>query len=79
MQRIAEAHQIAFEALKAFTDSIVERKIFDGEQLSDLLAPLSLSWRERTKAELSLMKELTPLLKRMSNGQNISGLSAYEE
>ncbi|MCQ2320411.1 MAG: type I restriction endonuclease subunit R [Bacteroidales bacterium] len=79
LQRIAEAHQIAFEALKAFTDSIVERKIFDGEQLGDLLAPLNLSWRERTKAELSLMKELTPLLKRMSNGQNISGLSAYEE
>lgn len=77
--RIAEKHQIAFEALKTFTNGIAERKIFDGEQLSDLLAPLSLSWRERTKAELSLMKELTPLLKRMSNGQNISGLSAYEE
>lgn len=77
--RIAEEHQITFEALKDFTNSIVERKIFDGEQLSDLLAPLSLSWRERTKAELSLMKELVPLLKRLSNGQNISGLSAYEE
>lgn len=76
---IAEEHHITFENLKAFTDSIVERKIFDGEQLGDLLEPLSLSWRERAKEELSLMKELVPLLKRLANGQNISGLSAYEE
>lgn len=52
--------------------------IFDGEQLTDLLAPLELSWKDRAKKELALMKDLVPLLKRYVQGREISGLAAYE-
>ena len=37
------------------------------------------SWEDRTRKEEEVMKDLIPLLKRMTGGQNISGLSAYEE
>ena len=53
--------------------------IFDGEKLSDLLAPLELGWKARIKAELALMDDLVPLLKRLAVGREISGLSAYED
>ena len=50
----------------------------DGEQLSDLLAPLDLGWKARTQAELALMADLHPLLTKRAGGREISGLSAYE-
>jgi hypothetical protein len=34
-------------------DGILDRMIFDGEHLSDLLAPLDLGWKARTQAELA--------------------------
>jgi type I restriction enzyme R subunit len=52
--------------------------IFDGEQLTDLLAPLELSWKERRTKELALMEDLVPLLKKQAQGKEISGLNAYE-
>ena len=52
--------------------------IFDGEQLSDLFAPLELGWKARGKAELALMDDLVPLLKKQAGGREISGLAAYE-
>jgi type I restriction enzyme R subunit len=52
--------------------------IFDGEQLTDLLAPLELSWKERRTKELALMNDLVPLLKKHAQGKEISGLNAYE-
>lgn len=52
--------------------------IFDGEKLSDLLAPLNLGWRDRTQKELELMEDLIPLLKKLANGREIVGLNAYE-
>jgi type I restriction enzyme R subunit len=54
------------------------RMIFDGERLSDLLAPHDLGWKARTQAELALMADLRPLLRRRAAGRDISGLSAYE-
>ena len=65
--------------LQEFVNGIVERKIFDGEKLSELVAPLELGWKDRTKKETAIMTDLVPLLKRMAGGQKISGLSAYEE
>ena len=62
----------------AFVNGIMERMIFDGEKLIDLLEPLNLSWRERTQKELELMDELVPLLKKMADGREIVGLKAYE-
>ena len=52
--------------------------IFDGEALSDLMAPLDLGWKARAQAETVLMKELVPLLQKRAQGRDISGLSAYE-
>ncbi|GGF96055.1 MULTISPECIES: type I restriction endonuclease subunit R [Cysteiniphilum] len=75
---IADKHRIAREALQAFVDSILDRMIFDGEKLSDLLQPLDLGWKARTQAELALMDELVPLLNKFAQGQEISGLAAYE-
>lgn len=76
---IAETHSISVSALQEFVHSIVERKIFDGEKLSELIAPLELGWKDRTRKETAIMTDLVPLLKRMAGGQKISGLSAYEE
>ena len=75
---LAEKHGIKKQELGAFIQEIIERMIFDGEKLSDLLSPLDLSWRDRTKKELDLMEDLIPLLKKLANGREIVGLSAYE-
>lgn len=75
---IAAKHGLATDALQAFVDGILDRMIFDGEQLSDLMAPLDLGWKARTQAELALMEELHPLLTKRASGRDISGLSAYE-
>ncbi|HAU56249.1 MAG TPA: DEAD/DEAH box helicase [Comamonadaceae bacterium] len=75
---IATRHQLAPAALQAFVDGILQRMIFDGEALSDLMAPLELGWKARAQAETALMKELVPLLQKRAQGREISGLSAYE-
>ena len=76
---LAQRHGLAPAALSALVDRILHRMIFDGEELSQLLAPLDLGWRERTRRELELMAELLPFLKKQAGGRTISGLSAYEE
>ncbi|WP_130902047.1 type I restriction endonuclease subunit R [Pseudomonas sp. Sample_23] len=76
---IASKHHLPPAALHSFVDSILQRMIFDGEQLSDLMAPLELGWKARTKAELALMEDLHPLLSKRAQGRDISGLSAYEQ
>ena len=76
---IAQKHKITPEALNEFINGIMERKIFDAEKLTDLLAPLNLGWKARAKVESDLMADLIPLLKRKADGEEISGLSAYEE
>ena len=75
---IAAKHGLALAALQAFVDGILGRMIFDGEQLSDLMAPLDLGWKARAQAELALMADLLPLLTKRACGRDISGLSAYE-
>ena len=75
---IAQKHGLKTASLKTFVEAIISRMIFDGEQLNDLLAPLQLGWKERTKQELALMESLIPQLKKLSQGREISGLSAYE-
>ena len=76
---IATRHQLAPAALQTFVDGILQRMIFDGEALSDLMAPLDLGWKARAQAELAMMKELVPLLHKRAQGREISGLSAYEQ
>lgn len=76
---IARKYEITTESLNDFIYGIMERKIFDAEKLNDLLAPLNLGWKARAKVESALMTDLIPLLKRKAEGEEISGLSAYEE
>ena len=76
---IACKYGITTDSLNDFINGIMERKIFDAEKLNDLLAPLNLGWKARAKVESALMTDLIPLLKRKAEGEEISGLSAYEE
>ena len=76
---IADAHGLDVAALQMFVELIVRRRIFDGEALSDLMAPLGLGWKSRTQKELALMEQLSPLLHKLADGREISGLSAYEQ
>ncbi|MBI2513039.1 MAG: type I restriction endonuclease subunit R [Opitutae bacterium] len=75
---VAQKHALPVERLQAFVDAILQRLVFDGEQLTELLAPLGLNWKTRRVAELALMEDLVPLLKKRAAGRDISGLNAYE-
>lgn len=75
---IAERHRLDLAPLKAFTDAILLRGVFDAEQLIDLMAPLGLGWKDRARAEVALMDDLAPLLRKRSGDREISGLRAYE-
>jgi len=76
---VAGKHGLTNDALQGFVDGILDRMIFDGEQLTDLMEPLGLGWRERREKELALMEDLLPLLKKRAAGRDISGLNAYEQ
>ena len=75
---IANAHGLQTEGLKSFVEQVMSRMIFDGEQLTGLLEPLELGWKERSRVETALMKDLAPQLKKLAEGREISGLAAYE-
>ena len=79
IEGLAHAYGLKTESLEAFVDTILQRMIFDGEQLTDLMEPLGLGWRERRERELALMAALVPLLNKRADGRNISGLNAYED
>ncbi len=76
---IAGKHGLAAEELDGFVDGILQRMIFDGEALTDLMEPLGLNWKARRVKELELMADLMPLLLKRAGGREISGLSAYEQ
>jgi type I restriction enzyme R subunit len=79
LSHIAHSHGLQTGDLKAFVEKIIARMIFDGEKLTDLLEPLGLSWRDRRVKELALMDDLVPQLKKLAQGREISGLTAYEK
>ena len=76
---LSAKHGLPVAALQAFVDGILSRRIFDGEQLTELLAPLDLGWKVRTQKELALMSDLLPLLNKRAGGREIAGLKAYEQ
>ncbi len=76
---VAIRHGLEPAAVQTFVDQVLLRHVFDGEQLSELVAPLGLGWKARTEKELALMQDLAPLLHKLSQGREISGLSAYEQ
>lgn len=75
---IAAKHGLNADALQGFVTAILDRMIFDGDLLTDLLAPLELGWKGRTHKELALMDDLGPLLEKFAEGQPISGLEVYD-
>jgi type I restriction enzyme R subunit len=75
---LAQAHGLDPEAVTAFVGTILQRMIFDGEQLTDLMEPLGLGWRERRERELAFMAELVPLLEKRAQRRPISGLAPYD-
>lgn len=79
LTEMAAKHGLSTVDLRGFVDAVLERRIFDGEQLTELLAPLDLGWKARTQKELALMDDLLLLLKRRAGGREISGLQAYED
>jgi type I restriction enzyme R subunit len=79
LAELAAEHGLPAAALQSFVDAVIERRIFDGEQLTELLSPLELGWKARTQKELALMSELVPMLKKRTGGRDISGLQAYED
>ncbi|MHB8571150.1 MAG: type I restriction endonuclease subunit R, EcoR124 family, partial [Metallibacterium sp.] len=79
MAALSGKHGVSVAALQALVDGVLSRRIFDGEQLTELLAPLDLGWKARTQKELALMGDLLPLLKKRAGGREIAGLKAYEE
>jgi type I restriction enzyme R subunit len=58
-------------------DGILDRMIFDGEQLSDLYAPYDLGWKSAPQGNRPDGR-LRPYLIKRAGGRDISGLSAYE-
>ena len=78
IQTIADKHNLKVESLNEFINEIMNRMIFDGEKLTDLLEPLELGWKDRRVKELALMEELVPLLNNLAQGREIAGLNAYE-
>ena len=79
MAALSARHGLPVAELQAFVDGILSRRIFDGEALTELLAPLELGWKARAQKELALMGDLLPLLKKRAGGREIAGLKAYEE
>lgn len=78
LRAISEKHGITTQSLKSFIAEIMNRMLFDGEKLTDLLAPLELGWKDRRIKELALMEDLVPLLNKLAQGREIAGLNAYE-
>lgn len=78
LAKIAKDHRLQTAALKTFVEQVMNRMIFDGEKLTDLMEPLELGWKQRSKAEIALMQDLAPQLKKLAQGREISGLAAYE-
>lgn len=78
LAEIANKNGLETAVLKTFVEQILNRMIFDGEKLTHLLEPLGLRWKERKAKELALMEDLVPLLKKQAQGEEISGLAAYE-
>ncbi len=76
---LATRHGLGVASLQTFVDMVLQRMIFDGQQLTDLMEPLGLGWRDRRERELALMADLLPLLNKRAAGREISGLGAYEE
>ncbi len=79
LAEIAHRHTLEPQALQIFVHEILRRKVFDGDALTALFAQKNFGWKTRTQAELALMDDLVPFLKKRTQGLEISGLGPYEQ
>lgn len=79
LARIAQKHDLPVEALKEFVAGILRFRIFNPDALTELFRPKGLGWKARSRAELALMEDLIPLLRKKAGGQEISGLEVYDD
>jgi type I restriction enzyme R subunit len=79
IEKIATKYGLETAKLQEFVDNIMDIMRFDGDDLTDLMEPLDLRWKERAAKEVALMNDLIPILKKLAEGHEISGLSAYEK
>ena len=78
IENIANKHDLTSKSLYEFVENTMNRMIFDGDKLSDLMKLFDLNWKDRTEKEEALMRDLIPLFKKHSEGREISGLAAYD-
>lgn len=78
IEEIALRYGIIPGTLNSFIQSVLDRMIFDAEQLSELFREQDLGWKQRVQQEKALVSDLLPLFSLLAKGQNISGLSAYK-
>ena len=78
LRKIAADFELEYDAVKGFVDHTIDRMILDTEKLTDLFAPQGLGWKARAQKELEFMKALRPLLRKLAEGREISGLEFYE-
>ncbi len=76
---IAKKHGLPAEALQGFVEKTLNRMALDEEDLTALFEPLGLNWKDRAIKKLALMDDLTPLLKHLAQGKEISFLELYEK
>lgn len=78
IEEIALRYEIVPETLNSFIQSVLDRMIFDADQLTELFRDQDLGWKQRVQQEKALVSDLIPLFSLLAKGQNISGLSAYK-
>lgn len=74
---IAEKYGLEIETLKLFVDATLARMILDNDLLHELLSPLELGWKERSKTRKALIQDLTEPMQKRANGREISGWDAH--
>lgn len=77
MAAIAEKHGLESEFLQAFVDVTIDRMIFDTDKLEDLWGD-DVNWKIKKQKGEDLMEDLILIFKKLAQGREISGLSAYE-
>lgn len=77
LTNVAKKYSIEYSSLQSFVDNIVNRMIFDDKDLSALLSPLGLGWKDRTQRKVEIMDDLIPILNKIVGNREISGLSVY--
>lgn len=76
-EAVCQEFGVAYDKLETFIVRTVKRLILDTEDLEELLASEELGWKERGAKEKAIVVALAPLLKKLTKGKDISGLSAY--